>query len=116
MIVEKLKELNLKVTEVKSERLKLEADVATIKQGKVKTPEEMLMLPSVAALPVVVDLRKELAVKQSKFKAESQIRGLQQALDRTLINAGNMVLKSYEAAKPREAKLTAARQGHEQAA
>ena len=39
IIVEKLKELNQKLTETKSERLKLEADVATIKQGKVKTPE-----------------------------------------------------------------------------
>jgi capsular exopolysaccharide synthesis family protein len=116
IIVEKLKELNQKVTAAKSERLKLEADVAIIKQGKVKTPEEMLMLPSVAALPVVANLRQELADKQSKFKAESQTRGLQQALDRTLLNVGNMVIKSYEAAKTTEAKLTAALKEQEQAA
>ena len=116
IIVEKLKELNLQVTQAKGARLKLEADVATIKQGKVRTPEDMLMLPSVAALPVVADLRKELADKQAKYKAESQIRGLQQALDRTLLNAGNMVIKSYEAAKATEAKLTAALREQEQAA
>ena len=116
IIVEKLKDLNQKVTETKNERLKLEADVATIKQGKVKTPEEMLMLPSVAALPVVSNLRQELADKQSKFKAESQTRGLQQALDRTLLNAGNMVIKSYEAVKTTEAKLNAALREQEQAA
>jgi succinoglycan biosynthesis transport protein ExoP len=116
IIVEKLKELNLKVTQVKSERLRLEADVAIIKQGKVKTPEEMLMLPSVAALPVVANLRQELADKQSKFKAESQTRGLQQALDRTLLNVGNMIIKSYEAAKTTEAKLNAALREQEQAA
>ena len=116
IIVEKLKELNLKVTEAKSERLKLEADVATIKQGKAKTPEELLMLPSVAALPVVAALRQELADKESKFKAESQLKGLQQSLNRTLVNAGNMVIKSYEAAKNTEAKLTAALQEQEQAA
>jgi capsular exopolysaccharide synthesis family protein len=116
IIVEKLKELNQKVTEAKSERLKLEADVATIKQGKAKTPEELLMLPSVAALPVVAALRQELADKESKFKAESQLKGLQQSLNRTLVNVGNMVMKSYEAAKNTEAKLTAALQEQEQAA
>ena len=116
IIVEKLKELNLKVTEAKSERLKLEADVATIKEGKAKTPDELLMLPSVAALPVVAALRQELADKESRFKAESQLRGLQQSLNRTLINAGNMVVKSYEAAKNTEAKLGAALQEQEQAA
>jgi succinoglycan biosynthesis transport protein ExoP len=116
IIVEKLKELNQKVTQTKSERLRLEADVATIKQGKVKTPEEMLMLPSVATLPVVASLRQELADKQSKFKAESQTRGLQQTLDRTLLNVGNMVIKSYEAVKNTETKLNASLQEQEQAA
>lgn len=62
--------------------MKLEADVVTIKQEKAKTPEELLMLPSVAALPVVATLRQELADKESKFKAESQLRGLQQSLNR----------------------------------
>ena len=116
IIVEKLKELNLKVTEAKSERLKLEADVASIKEGKAKTPDELLMLPSVAALPVVAALRQELADKESRFKAESQLRGLQQSLNRTLINAGNMVVNTYEAAKNTEAKLGAALQEQEQAA
>src|SRR5262249_2866945 len=57
-----------------------------------------------------------LADKQSRFKAESQTRGLQQALDRTLLNAGSMIIKSYEAAKSTEAKLNAALQEQEQAA
>src|ERR1700730_2897970 len=116
IIVEKLKELNLKVTAAKSERLKLEADVAAIKQGKARTPEELLTLPSVANLPVVTALRQELADKESKFKAESQLRGLQQSLNRTLVNVGNMVVKSYEAAKNTEDKLAAALQEQEQAA
>lgn len=108
IIVEKLKDLNLKVTEAKGERLKLEADVATIRQGKAKTPEALLMLPSVAALPVVAGLRQELADRQSRFKAESQLRGLQDSLNRTLLNAADMVIKSYESAKSTEAKLTTA--------
>ena len=61
-------------------------------------------------------LRQELADKESKFKAEGQLRGLQQSLNRTLIHASNMVIKSYEAAKATEAKLTAALHEQEQAA
>ena len=116
IIVEKLKELNLQVTRAKAERLKLEADVATIKEGKAKTPEELLLLPSVASLPSVIDLRKQLADKQSTFKAESQIRGVQASLNRTLRNAGEMVMKSYEAAKTTEAKLLATLKEQEQTA
>jgi succinoglycan biosynthesis transport protein ExoP len=116
IIVEKLKDLNLKVTEAKGERLKLEADVATIKQGRAKTPDELLALPTVAALPVVGALRQELADKESRFKAESQLKGLRQSLNRTLVKVGNMVIKSYEAAKSTEGKLTAALEEQEEAA
>jgi succinoglycan biosynthesis transport protein ExoP len=116
IIVEKLKELNQRVTEAKAERLKLEADVATIKQGKAKTPDELLMLPSVAALPVVATLRQELADRESKFKATGQLKGLQQSLDHTLTNVAKMVVKSYDAARNTEGKLAAALQEQEQAA
>jgi succinoglycan biosynthesis transport protein ExoP len=116
IIVEKLKELNLKVTEAKSERLKLEADVAIIKQGKANTPAKLLMLPSIATLPVVAGLRQQLADKESKFKADSQLDGLRQSLNQTLIDVSKMVIKSYDAAKNTEAKLTAALQEQEQAA
>jgi polysaccharide biosynthesis transport protein len=116
IIVEKLKDLNLKVTQARSERLKLEADVTMIREGKAKTPEELFQLPSVAALPVVAGLRQELADRQSKYKAESQLRGLQEALNRALLSAGQMVLKSYQNAKATEAKLNADLQAQEQAA
>jgi polysaccharide biosynthesis transport protein len=116
IIVDKLKDLNLKVTEAKGERLRLEGDVLAIKQGKAKTPDELLSLPSVAALPVVATLRQELADRQSRYKAEGQLKGLQDSLSRTLVNATNQVLKSYESAKSTEAKLTAALQEQEAAA
>jgi polysaccharide biosynthesis transport protein len=116
IIVEKLKELNQKVTEAKGERLKLEADVATIKRGKAKTPEQLLALPSVAAVPVVISLRQELADKESRFRADSQLSGLRESLNQAVVNAGNMVLKSYDSAKETEAKLTVALQEQEQVA
>jgi succinoglycan biosynthesis transport protein ExoP len=116
IVVEKLKELNLKVTEAKGERLRLEADVATIKQGKAKTPTELLALPSVAAVPVVAGLRQELADKESRFRADSQLNGLRESLNQALVNAGKMVVKSYESAKATEDKLAAALKEQEQAA
>jgi succinoglycan biosynthesis transport protein ExoP len=114
--VEKLKELNLKVTEAKSERLKLEADVAAIQDGRVKNPEDLLLLPSVTALPEVADLVKQLANKQAVFKTESQIKGLRETLNRALVKAGAMVVKSYTTAKNAETKLQAALNEQEQAA
>lgn len=75
--------------------------------------EELLALPSVAALPIVSTLRQALADKESRYKADSQLRGLRDSLDRTLVNVGNMVIKSYEASKATEAKLTAALQEQE---
>ncbi|MBV9274350.1 MAG: polysaccharide biosynthesis tyrosine autokinase [Verrucomicrobia bacterium] len=114
--VEKLKDLNQKVTEARSQRLKLEADVAAIKQGKAKNPEQLLMLPSVADLPVVVALRQELADKESKFKNPEELRGLQESLNSTLLNAANMVVQSYQAAKTTEAKLSAELKDQESAA
>jgi polysaccharide biosynthesis transport protein len=116
IIVEKLKDLNLKVTEAKNERLRLEADVTTIKQGKAKTAEELLSLPSVAALPVVATLRQELADRESRYKSEDQLRGLQGSLARSVVNASKLVIASYEAAKSTETKLTAALEEQEQAA
>jgi polysaccharide biosynthesis transport protein len=116
IVVEKLKELNQKVTEARSDRLKLEADVMTIKAGKAKTPTELLTLPSVAALPVVAGLRQQLADRESKFKADSQLIGLRGSLDQTLVNAGKMVVKMYETAKATEDKLGAALKEQEQAA
>ena len=74
------------------------------------------MLPSVAALPVVASLRQELADRQSRYKAEGQLKGLQDSLNRTVVNASNMVIKSYESAKSTEASLATALQEQEQAA
>src|SRR5438132_9614331 len=74
------------------------------------------MLPSIASLPVVSGLHQELADRASKFKADSQLDGLRQSLTETLINASKMVIKSYEAAKDTEGKLTVALQEQEQVA
>ena len=51
IIVDKPKELNLKVTEAKAERLSLEADAAAIREGRATAPEALLKLAGIAAVP-----------------------------------------------------------------
>ncbi len=114
--VEKLKELNLRVTEAKGERLRLEADLAAIKQGKARSPEELLLLPSVANLPNIAALRKEVAEKEAIFKNPDQIRGLNDTLNQMVLGAGEQVNNAYKAAKATEDKLRSALQEQEQAA
>ncbi|HYZ73745.1 MAG TPA: Wzz/FepE/Etk N-terminal domain-containing protein, partial [Chthoniobacterales bacterium] len=67
IVVEKLKELNQKVTDARSERLKLESDIATIQHVNKKNPEQLLLLSSVASLPVVADLRQKISDKEAEF-------------------------------------------------
>ena len=116
IVVEKLKELNLQVTRARAERLKLEADLATLQNAGQKNPEELLQLASVAALPGVADLRRQIADKEAEYKAEGMVRGLKKTLNRALLNARDQVMKSYEAAKTTEASLQAALKEQEQAA
>jgi succinoglycan biosynthesis transport protein ExoP len=130
IVVEKLKELNLKVTEARGERLKLESDIATIQRAK-KNPQDLLLLSSVTSLPVVADLRRQISEKEADFaqlkerygelhpkyiEAQAQIKDLKQNLSRTLLSAGELVTKSYEAAKTTEDKLVAELRDQEQAA
>jgi polysaccharide biosynthesis transport protein len=114
--VEKLKDLNQQVTHAKGERLRLEADVAAIKQGRAKSPDELLLLPSVNNLPIVAALRKDIADREAKYKSDYQVRGLKATLNQAVLNAGELVNNAYQASKATENKLTAALQEQERAA
>jgi polysaccharide biosynthesis transport protein len=130
IVVEKLKELNQKVTNARSERIRFEADIATIQRAK-KNPQDLLLLSSVTSLPVVADLRRQISDREADFaqlkerygelhpkyiEAQAQIKDLKQNLNRTLLGAGDLVTKSYEAAKTTEDKLLAELKDQEEAA
>src|SRR3712207_4911983 len=57
IVVERLKELNGKVTAAKTERLRLETDRAQIESMAKEPPENLLALTSVASAPEVEHLR-----------------------------------------------------------
>src|SRR5258708_38164088 len=94
IVVEKLRELNLKMTQAKEERLKLESDLVTLRHAGQENPEELLNLTSDAALPEVVALRERIAEQEAKYKAPGLLRGMKQTLNQTLLRARDEVMKS----------------------
>ena len=100
---DKIRELNLKLTQARSERMKLEADVAAIKQSK--NPAELLALSSIASTPQVANLRQQLSETQAKRHARGQVIRLKQGLNRAILEAANTVTQTYENTKAAEAGL-----------
>jgi len=118
--VEKLKELNLRVTTAKAERLKLESDYAETTSGNYRSPDELLNIPAIANTPAVADLRKSISEKEAhlatlkeryksrhpKFiEAASELQNLRMALERAILKARDVLGSSYHAAVLTESKL-----------
>jgi succinoglycan biosynthesis transport protein ExoP len=123
IVVEKLKELNAKLTEAKTYRLKLESDLAQITQIKDKSPEKLLALASVANLPEIAEAKRTLNQRESDLvtikqrylrlhpkyiQASDLIQDARANLDHAIMNAGDTLAAAYEAAKENEAKLATA--------
>ncbi len=129
IVVEKLRELNAKVTEAKSQRLALEADIARINRGTSADPDALLQLASIAAVPAVADLRRQINEKEGEFaaikerymykhikykEAQSSLDKLRLALTAETQNAADVINRTYQSAKETEAKLEAALRDQEQ--
>ncbi len=117
---EKLKELNSRVTNAKTERLKLESDYAEVNSGNYRSPEELLTISAIANTPAVLDLKKSIAEKEAhlatlkeryrsehpKFvEAASELKNLRMALEGAIFKAREVVVSSYKAALLTEGKL-----------
>ena len=129
--VEKLKELNLRVTTAKTERLKLESDYAETTNRNYQSPEELLNIPAIANTSAIVDLKKSISEKEAhlatvkeryksdhpKFiEAQSELQNLRVALDRAILKARDVIGSSYQAAVLTEHKLEEALQQQQKAA
>lgn len=127
IIVEQLKEINTKVTEAQSERMKLEADIEQVKSVG-NDPEELMRIGSVAELPQVKEAREllveaesELAQLQDRYlqkhpkhiAAVKKVESLRDSLNRNLLKAGDILGRQYAAAQQTEAKLNEALQRQE---
>ena len=129
-VVEQLKSLNNQLSQARSERMRLEGDVARVKELAGK-PAELIRLPSVAAHPTVVALKSsiagtesQIAVLSQRYKPkhpkyialQTQLENLREQLDKVVINAGELLSSSFRTAQETETEFTRALQEQEKRA
>jgi len=117
---EKMKELNERVSQSKSERLKLESDKVLLDRLAGQAVERLLTVPSIASFPGVVDLKKTLAEKETalsalsrRYKSEhpkyitvqSELEGLRVSLDGAVRRGAEVLASSYAAALETEKRM-----------
>ena len=128
IVVERLKELNTRVTTAKAERLKIEADRAQLQLLAGEPPERLLALPSVAGAAEVVEVQRKIGEKEAELatlsrrykpehpkylEAASALAELESSQDEAILKAAGLLGTSFEAAKATEEKLDAALRGQE---
>ncbi len=131
IVLEQLKDLNLKVGDAKSTRLKLEAEVAGLKALPERKVQDLLALSSIANAPEVTDVRRQLATKESELaaiekrylpkhpkyiEAQSQVSELTAAQERAVNKAADLLTASQEATAQTEQRLEQALVEQKQAA
>jgi polysaccharide biosynthesis transport protein len=129
--VDKLKELNTRVTAAKDARIKVESDIEQLRRLKPDDVDGMLQISSVAAIPQVASVRTqivqaeaELAALKKRYlplhptyiKAVTTIQRLKESLQETLRDAGKILATQYASARDTESKLTTALNEQEKAA
>lgn len=123
-----LKQLNFKLEEARSNRVKVESDLPTLLKSQTLPPEELLALQSVSGLPDVQEALKLITAKESEFsqikkryleqhpkfiQTQSELSGLRQTLDRAARKGATITLNSYQGAKETEEKLKLALQAQQ---
>lgn len=128
IIVERLKELNQRVTTAKAERLKLEADCAQLRELAGQPPERLLALGSVAGSAEVADVLRKIGEKDAEIgtlsrrykpehpkciEAAGALAELKARLNEAIVSAADLVTTAFEAAQTTEGKLEEALRGQE---
>lgn len=129
--VEKLKELNAKLTAAKGERLKLEADYAQAQKLGAGDANQLMELQSVAESKGVLEQKRIVAEQEGLvanlgtrygplhpklIQAKSQLEAQRAELANAVSNSAKSIESSYLAAKETETKLEEALQDQEQRA
>ena len=129
IVVERLKELNGKVTSARAERLRLETEYAQIQAMAKKPPESLLALPSIAAAPEVEQLRSKIREKEIEIaalpyrsghpsynKGVGELEELRAALRDAIGKASERISAGLEGVRVTEGKLEEALRSQEQVA
>jgi capsular exopolysaccharide synthesis family protein len=130
IVVDKLKELSLRVTMAKNVRIDREAEYDQVKRLG-QDPAALMVLSAVAANPTVMEVRSnvsraesELALVKLRYKekhpryaqAVSQLEEWQNALTKAILNVPATIRSAYESARASEEALEHALREQENAA
>ena len=135
--VEQLKDLNDRAMAAKNDRIQLESDIEQVKRTNPGDFAGLLQIPSVQAIPQVVELQNEINAAKAELRqllttylsaykrpelqpkymrAQASIQQLQDSLNATLQNARKLLAARYKTAKDTEDKLAAVFHEQQQAA
>lgn len=119
IIAEQLKELNKKMAEAKSERLRLEADLKQIETSG-DDPDTLLALPTISSQPTILKLKETLAELQgdvtklaqrykdahpTMIEANEKIQAIQEVLNKEVLDAPKSLKVAYRSALQNEQSL-----------
>jgi capsular exopolysaccharide synthesis family protein len=130
IVVDTLKDLNLKLGEARSQRMKLESDMAQYRQAA-SDPQQIRLISSVATDPVVLDSQNRVADEQRTIAslaqtyrpehpkymdAQAQLAQLESALNSVILKSGAQIGTAYGSALANEQKIEQALKDQEQQA
>ena len=113
IVVERLKDLNLRMAKAQNERVALEADLAQIEKIG-RDPEKLLAIGTIANAQSVLDVKRVFTEKEAAFamlkqrygsqnpayvQAEQELQQIRASLQKVLVNAADSLRSTYEAAK-----------------
>jgi capsular exopolysaccharide synthesis family protein len=131
IVVERLRDLNQQVAAAKNNRLAREAELAQVTRLADAPPDQLLSIRSVADLPEILDLRKQVTLKEAEVamlgqrygplhptmaQAKSELSELTSSFHGAIRKATNRIRESYESAKAMEQSLEKALAQQETAA
>ncbi|MBA3961436.1 MAG: polysaccharide biosynthesis tyrosine autokinase [Chthoniobacterales bacterium] len=120
IVVETLKDLNLKLNDARTQRMKLESDFAQYKDLARGDPRALLVLSSIADSPTVLEAKKRVAEDEAQIamlrlryraehpkflEAQSELAQVTADLNKTILKAGETIGSAYEVATVNEHKL-----------
>ena len=130
VVVDSLKDLNLRLNQARGDRMKLESDYNQYKLIGDSDPKALLAIPSIATSPLVLDAQRavneqrgEIADLSRRYRAEhpkyiqaqSRLAQLQADFDKTVLRVAGGVQTAYQSALDNEQKLDASLKQQEQA-
>jgi succinoglycan biosynthesis transport protein ExoP len=131
IVVERLRDLNQQVAAAKNSRLAREAELAQVDRLEDSAPEQLLSVRGIADLPEILDLRKQVTLKDAEVatraqrygplhptmvQAKSELSEIRASFHSAIKKATNRIRESHESAKAVELALEKALAEQEKAA